>query len=128
MEGNNGFDNQYRQPDYGNPEQDPVWYGNSLQYSYEDRSVWNSPAPSRGKRLCGRLSYVFGIISLCILCTGSGLPLAIAALVLGYIGKDADYNADKAEKGRRMGIIALVLNVVWFITLLIIYEKIKEQV
>ena len=48
-------------------------------------------------------------------CCGGGLPFAIAALILGNIGKDSELNADKAAKGRTFGIIGIVLNVIFII-------------
>ena len=125
---NNGFNNYPDQNGYGYSGGEPGNYGNDPFYSNQDHSIWNTPAPSRGKRVCGRLSYTFGILSLCILCTGSGLPFAIAAVILGSIGKDADYNADKAEKGRRFGAIAIVLNVLIIITCLILKDYLETKV
>ena len=132
MGDNNGFDNYSDQYGYGYSGGEPGKNGNdpfdyTPNYSNPDRSVWNTPAPSRGKRVCGRLSYTFGIIALCAVCTGSGLPFAIAAIILGKIGMDADYNVDKAEKGRRFGAIAVVLNVLIIITCLILKDYLENR-
>ncbi len=133
---NGGFDDSatqsYTQPDYSQPgntqssgfaSQD---YSSGAGYGYTDQSTGgyqNTPyysyqdtAPQgNGKNVCGKLSFIFGIVSMCVSCCGGGLPFAIAALILGNIGKDSELNADKAAKGRTFGIIGIVLNVIFII-------------
>ena len=129
-----GFNNYTEQNNYGySGEEEPFDGNRNMQYGYTqdfsrpDRSVWDTPAPSRGKRVCGRLSYTFGIIALCVACTGSGLPFAIAAIILGKIGMDADYNVDKAEKGRCFGAIAIIVNGIVIFTCLILKEYLETK-
>ena len=114
-EDNGGYDGTYgyAYPNYGGYPgygTDPV----SDYYAYTNQK------PTTGKNVCAKISQIFGIIALCILCTGSGIPLAVAAVILGSIGKDADRNAEKAIKGRNLGIIGIVLNGILFIVCLIL--------
>ena len=112
---NGGYDGTYGYT-YHNYGGYPGYNGDPVSDYY----AYTNQKPSNGKNVCARLSQIFGTIALCIFCTGSGLPLAIAAVILGSIGKDADLNADKAIKGRNIGIIAIVLNVILIIVCLIL--------
>ena len=115
--GDSSYDTQNNS--YYDAQNDP-YYGTYGMYNPSGYDQWSTPSPHTGREKCARLSYTFGIVAICVFCTGSGLPFAIAALVLGTIGKESEINQDKAIRGRNLGIIGIVLNAVLITACLII--------
>lgn len=61
------------------------------------------------------VSMILGIASVVCSCWGPGLPLAIAAIVVGNIAEKEGWGDNKSKLGKILGIVGIVISVIAYI-------------
>ena len=79
-------------------------------------------------RVFAIISFVTGIVSLCLVWVPFMFYSSIPGIVLGKLGESSTSQKDKARKGFVMSIVATVINVIWTITFIaLIMTFAKEE-
>ncbi|MBX6750080.1 MAG: DUF4190 domain-containing protein [Micromonosporaceae bacterium] len=82
---------------------------------------YGQPAPSNQNNTLGLVSMILGIVAIpTICCFYLGVPLGIAAIVLGYLGKQKADRGEASNRGQAMaglicGAVAIALAIVGII-------------
>ncbi|GAA4688861.1 DUF4190 domain-containing protein [Phytohabitans rumicis] len=127
------YDPQYGQPQYGQPQYGQPQYG---QPAYQDPYAqqppqapiypgagYGAPGPVQGpNNTLGLVGMILGIAAIPLgpCCTFIGVPLGIAALVLGFLGKNKvdqglANNAGQAKAAIICGGIGIALGILWVV-------------
>ena len=70
------------------------------------------------------ISFILGIFgAITSLCVGTGLPFAIAAIIVGGIAKNHDPENKQAKLGQLFGIIGCVISMIALIIFLVIISN-----
>ncbi len=114
---------QYGQPQYGQQtpySQQHEWGQSAAQWGQQPQYGYGAPAGQPSNTM-GLLSMIFGIAGIPLICCfGIGIPLGIAAIVLGVLGKKkADQglatNRGQAQAGFICGIAAVAIGIILII-------------
>ncbi|TDB99485.1 DUF4190 domain-containing protein [Micromonospora fluostatini] len=120
----------YGQPDpYAPPPQAPYGqpdpYGQQPGYGAPTYPNAGYPQPAGQNNTLGLLAMILGIASIPLACCYMGIPLGIAGLVLGFLGKQkADQgqaaNGGQAKAGLICGGIGIVLGILQIIAIVVL--------
>ena len=99
---------------------------NPVETSAEPVNTYAEPTLPKASQIMGLIAMICGIVSVVLcFCYGSGIVLAIAALVLGILAKkkaaEVGMTNGKAKLGTIFGIIGTVLNGLYLVYEIVVY-------